>query len=154
MIKYIIKKPNESDSTTIYNYLLKTDSYLTPTLSSRVDLKDYSTRLAHNATCFYVYDDSNLVGFGALYFKPSPELSFGTYVSVLKEYQKEMIGVDLLIMMVDYCEEHHSGGYWCAIRKSNKQLVGLYKSLGFIIKEEKCYPNSDVIEYYIEKTFN
>ena len=154
MIKYELYKPGEIESKLLYNFLTEVDDYLTPTLSSRVNLEDYSGKLSRQATNFVAFDDDKMIGLSSFYFNEVPDMSFGTYLCVKEEYQKDGgVGIKLLTDSIDYCEKNNSKGFWCAIRKTNKPLRRLYKYLGFTIKSEQTYPNSDVVELYIEKIF-
>ncbi len=155
MVEFKVFKPGESDPDKLYDFLMEVDDYLTPTLSSRVNLVDYSQKLSRQATNFVAMNGDEIIGLSSFYFNESPEMSFGTYLCVKNEWQKEGgIGIKLLTDSIDYCEKNGSKGFWCAIRKSNKPLRKLYRYLGFSIKSEETYPNSDVVELYIEKIFN
>ena len=154
MINYRVFKPGELDAEIIFDFLNEVDNYLTPTLSSRVDLLEYSKKLSKNATNFAAFEELQLIGLSSFYFNESPEMSYGTYLCVKEQYQKDGgVGIKLLTDSIDYCEDNNSKGFWCAIRKTNKPLRKLYRILGFTIKSEQTYPNSDVVELYIEKLF-
>ena len=155
MVEFKVYRSGESDANKLYDFLMEVDDYLTPTLSSRVNLVDYSRKLSRQATNFVAMNGEEIIGLSSFYFKESPDMSFGTYLCVKNEWQKEGgIGIKLLTDSIDYCEKNGSKGFWCAIRKSNKPLRKLYRYLGFSIKSEETYPNSDVVELYIEKIFN
>lgn len=154
MIEYKLYKPGELEPERLFDFLNEVDDYLTPTLSSRVNLTDYSKKLANQATNYVAIDNGEIIGLSSCYFNEAPEMSFGTYLCVKEEYQKEGgIGIKLISDIIDYCEANGSKGFWCAIRKTNKPLRKMYKILGFTIKSEQTYPNSDVVELYIEKLF-
>ena len=154
MISYQFFPPRTLDVELVYGFLKDVDDYLTPTLSSRVDLLEYATKLTKQATIYVAFDDGAIIGLGAFYFNKSPELSFGTYVCVKKEYQKEgMIGVKLVKDSVDYCQKEGSRGFWSVIRKSNLPLRKMYKILKFKEQTESLYPGSDVASIRIERIF-
>ena len=154
MIEFRMFSPEGLPAHQLLSFLEEVDDYFTPTLSSRVNLSDYSRKLSKQATNFVAIEDDKIVGLSSCYFNKAPEMSFGTYLCVKKEFQKDGgIGIKLISDTIDYCEQNGSKGFWCAIRKTNKPLRKLYKILGFSIRSEQTYPNSDVIELYIEKMF-
>ena len=96
-------------------------------------------------------DREIIVGLGALYFNQAPDFSYGTHVCVLKEYQDGMYGIEMMIKMVEYAQNHGSEGYRCEIRKSNRPLVKFYKSLGFTVEKDISLPDSNEIDLIISK---
>ena len=152
MIEYEVIEPGKGDVKEIYEFLLATDDYLKPTLSSRVDLNNYSKKLIDSATLFVARENKRLIALSAAYVNKAPKESFGTYLCVKKEYQKEsMIGPDLVLDFINYCKKAGSSGIRCVIRKTNVPLVKFYMRLGFVIESESTYPNSDIAEYIIVK---
>ena len=150
-----MRMPKEGNLDEVYNFILNSDSFFQPKLSSRVNLKDWSKKIFNNATRVEVRKDDELVCLGAAYMNKKPERSFGTYIFVKKEYQDEIeIGPTAMQMLVDYSEKYGSSAYYCIVRKSNKPLVRFYqKILGFSIEETKKYPNSEIEELIIVKHF-
>ena len=81
-------------------------------------------------------------------------MSFGTYVCVKEEYQKDgLIGVELMMNGIKEAKNKGSKGVWCMIRKSDVALWKFYKRMGFSIVKEVPVEGSDVIELHIEKIF-
>ena len=111
-------------------------------------------KICEHAVVFELFLDDALIGIGATYFNKAPSFSFGTYVCVKREYQKEMYGVELIQQMIDYAKENGSEGFRCEVRKSNKPLVKFYKLLGFKIIEEISVPNTTESGLILEKKFN
>lgn len=137
-----IYQPHEYDDEKMYRFLKETDDYFIPALSERVNLKEWAKKISSNAVVFELVVDNSIIGIGATYYNDAPAFSFGTFVCVKKEYQKEMYGVDLIQRMIDYAKENGSAGFKCEVRKSNKPLVKFYKLLGFEIIEEISVPNT------------
>ncbi len=137
-----IYQPHEYDDEKMYLFLKETDDYFIPALSARVNLKEWAKKISSNAVVFELVVDNSIIGIGATYYNDAPAFSFGTFVCVKKEYQKEMYGVDLIQRMIDYAKENGSAGFKCEVRKSNKPLVKFYKLLGFEIIEEISVPNT------------
>lgn len=154
MITYQFFQPDTLDVQLIYDFLKEVDDYTTPSLSSRVDLLEYATKLKKNATNYIAFDDNVMIGISAFYFNKTPDLSFGTYLCVKKNYQKDgLIGVKLVKDSVEYCQKNGSKGYWGVIRKSNIPLRRMYKILKFKEKSESVYPGSEVVSLIIERLF-
>ena len=149
-----IYQPCEYSTERLFAFLKETDGYFIPALSERVNLHEWAEKICKYAVVFEVEQDGLIVGIGATYFNKAPAVSYGTYVCVKKEYQKEMFGVELIQRMIDYAEENGSGGYKCEIRESNKPLVKFYRALGFETIEENASPNSDGNRLIIQKLFN
>lgn len=149
-----IYKPNEYNQNKLHKFLEETDDYFIPALSVRVDLNDWAKKLCEYATIFEVEIDQVLIGIGALYFNKAPEYSYGTFVCVKKEYQKEMYGVELIQQMISYAKDNASTGFKGEIRKSNKQMVKFYKLMGLEITEEVSIPNSTETRFIMQITFD
>lgn len=154
MISYKIYKPGEIKTEDFFPFIKEIDTYLTPTLSSRVNLTEYANKLSQKAYNYIARDDDKIIGISSFYFNIFPQMSYGTLLGVDKQYQKDGgIGIKLLTDSIDFCKNNGSKGFGCVIRKSNKPLRKLYMILGFSIKSEDTYPNSDVTELIIEKIF-
>ena len=149
-----IYQPHEYDEDKMYLFLKETDDYFIPALSERVILKEWAKKLCSNAVVFELVLDGSIIGIGATYYNESTAFSFGTFVCVKKEYQKEMYGVELIQQMIDYAKENGSAGFKCEVRKSNKPLVKFYKMLGFEIVEEISVPNTTENGLILLKTFD
>lgn len=152
-IEYKLYRPGELDASIIHAFLIEMDDYLIPTLSSRVDLGAFATKISNLATHYVAYDGKSLIGLCSFYFNYSPHCSYGTYVCTHPNYRDEMVGVELLQKFIEYCRLNGSKGVEAVIRKSNKALVKFYSAMGFSIVGEENYPNSDIVELHIEKTF-
>lgn len=149
-VKFLLYKPGEIDVESLESFLKETDDYVIPSLSTLVNISDYAKKLAEKATMFVALDGFKIVGISATYVNKAPSFSYGTYLCVLKPYQDDMIGIDLILKSIDYCKEYGSASYRGEIRKANKVLWHFYKRLGFVAIEESVYPNSDVSSLIIE----
>lgn len=145
---------HEYDENKLFSFLQETDDYFIPPISNRVNLREWAKKLCDLAIIFEQEVDGLLVGIGAMYFNCSPNYSYGTYVCVKKEYQKEMYGVELIEQMIDFAKRNGSQGFRGEIRKSNKQMVKFYKLMGLDIVEEISIPSSTEVRYIMQKNFN
>lgn len=151
IIKY---EPGEADAQAFYEFLKDVDDYFQPPISTKIDLLTYANKLASKATNFVAEDNGQIVGLSSTYINKYPEMSFGTYVCVKKEYQKDgMIGTELMMSGIREAKAKGSKGIWCMIRKTDVPLWKFYKRLGYSIVKEEQVEGSDVIELHIEKIF-
>lgn len=153
IIKEIIQ-PGKGNVDEIYDFITRMDNYFDPSHSSMANLLEYATKITRKATLFTVRDNGRLIGLDAIYFDPKPKLSFGTYLCVEDTYQRDfLIGPELIMDGINYCKEKESGGVWCSISKTNRPLYNFYTKLGFIIMNEKKFPNSEISQIYMVKYF-
>ena len=151
----IIKlEPGEANPQELFEFLKEVDGYFQPPISTKVDLHAYAQKLAEHATNFVVKDNGQIIGLSSTYINNYPEMSFGTYVCVKEEYQKDgLIGVELMMNGIKEAKNKGSKGVWCMIRKSDVALWKFYKRMGFSIVKEVPVEGSDVVELHIEKIF-
>lgn len=148
-----IYQPGEYSENKLFQFLRETDDYFVPAMSVRVNLKEWAAKMCKYAVIFEYVLNGEIIGLGATYFNKAPSYSFGTYVCVKKEYQKEMYGVELIQKMIDYVKEKESKGFKCEIRKSNKPLVKFYELMGLEVIEEISVPNSTETGLIMQITF-
>lgn len=154
MIEYFKFEPEEANVQELYAFLKEVDAYFQPPISKKIDLRSYAEKMANNATNFVARDNGQIIGFSSTYINKAPELSFGTFVCVKKEYQKDgLIGTELMLSGNREAKAKGSRGVWCMIRKSDVALWKFYKRLGYSIVKEVPVEGSDVIELHIEKIF-
>lgn len=154
MVEIIKYEPGDANVQELLSFLKETDDYFQPPISTKIELFAYAEKLASHATNFVARDSGVIVGFSSTYINKAPEMSFGTYVCVKKEYQKDgLIGTELMLSGIREAKKKGSRGIWCMIRKSDVALWNFYKRLGYTIVCEEQVEGSDVIELHIEKIF-
>lgn len=154
MIEYFKYEPGEANAQELHEFLKEVDGYFQPPISTKIDLLVYAEKLANRATNFVARDNNQIIGLSSTYINKAPEMSFGTYVCVKEEYQKDgMVGIDLIMKGLKEAKVKGSKGIWCMIRKSDLALWKFYKRLGYSIVKEEKVEGSDVIELQIEKIF-
>lgn len=154
MIEYFKYEPGEADVQELHGFLKEVDGYFQPPISTKIDLMVYAEKMTYNATNFVARDNGQIIGFSSTYIHKAPEMSFGTFVCVKKEYQKDgLIGTELMLSGNREAKAKGSRGIWCMIRKSDVALWKFYKRLGYSIVKEVPVEGSDVIELHIEKVF-
>ena len=153
MAEILFYEKGQFEETKIKQHLIETDSYFLPNTSKRVNIDKWSKKLAANASLFVVIDKNKVVGLAAFYFNEAPDDTYGTHVCVLKEYQDEMYGVELILRMIEYAKTNGSKGFRCEIRKSNTPLVKFYKKLGFSVEKEIILDGTEETNLIIYKQF-
>lgn len=154
MVEYNLLKPKDGNYNDIYNFLCFMDEYYNPKLSVRVDISEYAKKIVDNAYLYTAIYEGKIVGLNAFYFNQYPKYSFATTLSVLPDYQGLFfIGMNLVKKSISFCMKHSSAGYWLAVRASNLSIVGFYKRLGFYVKSEGYFPNTEEKEFYMQLDF-
>lgn len=154
---YEVLPAGQIDVSEFFKFAEDTDHLFIPRLSSRVQLQEYIGKMALHATIFTVRDledNSKLIACNAVYVNKTPLNSFATFLAVREEYASYGIGAKLIIKAIRYCQEFGSAAYSLKMRASNKVMYDFYCRLGFKKIAEAKYPNSEEIEYELEKTFN
>lgn len=145
--------PSEGSYEELYDYLREIDQTHVPSISSRVNLEEWTRKLIDNATLFIYRIEGEIVACVADYVNKAPEFTFGTHLSAKHEYADYMLGPDLVIKSIKYAKSFGSAGIYGKIRSSYKALVDFYLKLGFTIENKSFFPNSNVEELEIKLTF-
>jgi ribosomal protein S18 acetylase RimI-like enzyme len=117
----------------IFSYFDSNHNIFVPPLSDRVNLKEYSGKLATFSTHFCVFSGINMVGFAACYFNhPYKETSFLSTFSVVKEFQNRGIGSELLRAVINYGTLKGFDELRLNVFATNKDAFDLYSRSGFV----------------------
>lgn len=145
MIVYKIQKLTEE---AIYNYLLDLDKSLLPTLSSRVNIKDYSWKLCNYALHFCAFDEKQMVGIVACYFNdPNNKTGYITSFSVRKSYRNKGIASTLLKTVIQYANSKGFSKIELKVYSANESAIMVYKKFGFY--KEPHSLNNEFISMYL-----
>lgn len=154
MINYQINEPGTLDYQEVLAFFKETDELLIPSLSTLVNLEEYSRKITSKAVIFTARDNEKIVGLSAIYFYKAPDFSYSTMIMVKREYQlQEMIGVELSKRVKDYIKRNDSAGLRFEIRKSNQPLVRYHLRRGARIVSENVYPGTDVVSLLMEISY-
>jgi len=130
VIKFTILRLTEEE---IFNYLSDIDQHLIPSLSSRVNIRDYSKKLHQHAVHFCALDNTNLIGIALCYFNdPEGNCVYISSFSVLKNYHNQGIAGKLLKTVVEYAKSEGFEKLSLKVFKNNQSAIMLYKKSGFI----------------------
>lgn len=154
MISYQINEPETLDYQEVLAFLKETDQLVVPSLSTLVNLEEYSHKITSKAVIFTARDNEKIIGLSAIYFNKAPGFSYSTMMMVKREYQlQEMVGVELSKLAKDYLKKNESAGLRFEIRKSNQPLVRYHLKRGARIVSESVYPGTDVVSLLMEISY-
>ena len=133
MIKY---RWNTAGPKQINHHLLDCDNTFVPSLSSRVDIVDYSAKLFEQAQRIEYFDKNDLSGLLAFYLVDDQEV-FITSISVSPAYQGKGLGKQLLFELEDYCQKNSILKIVLRVSKDNKNAIRFYNASNFMAQREK-----------------
>lgn len=151
--KFEIILPGKGNYDELLVYLTEIDNTHVPSLSSRVNLREWTKKLIDHATLFIYRDNGKIVACVADYVNKAPLYSFGTHLSCKHEYADFLLGPQLIRKALKYEREYGSAGKTGKIRESYTALVNYYLKQGFKIVNKSFFPNSDVVELEIKIDF-
>lgn len=125
---YLTKTASEQD---IFSHLSLCDASFVPALSARVNVADYSRKIAQHAITFEAWHNDTLAGMIAAYFNESDRRAFITSVSVLNGYKEQGIASALLRQCKQYAREHHYPEIRLEVNRDNSSAVRFYTKYDF-----------------------
>jgi len=131
-------KLNCASESEIANHLRHCDQVFVPSLSSRVSIDAYATKLFQRAQRFEAWHDIQMMGLVAVYCNdPMKHAAFITSVSICPCYQ----GMGFANKLLSNCIHHLKAQSFIQIELEvachNTNAVKLYRKLGFI----ECHAN-------------
>jgi ribosomal protein S18 acetylase RimI-like enzyme len=153
MIDYFIyeKTINKED---ILELLFYYDAYFIPKISDRINLEEYSKKLASNATFILAKKEEETIGFAAFYFNPIPQSTYITLLAVDYNFQRLGIGKSLVKKITEYCYANNSAGILLEMRADDSKLFKFYSDLGFKIKDKFESPLNGEAKYHMYLTLS
>jgi ribosomal protein S18 acetylase RimI-like enzyme len=116
----------------INGHLLRCDEVFMPRLSTRVDIGDYSRKIAVNAQRFEAWESDELVGLVAGYCNAAnKDVAYITSVSVLQAWQGRGIASRLLENCIAHVRNLGFSDIELEVSSGNEAAVALYKKHGF-----------------------
>lgn len=123
----------------IRDHLMRCDDSFVPPLSSRVDVADYSLKLAKKAVTFEAFDGRELIGLVAAYFtKENHNEAYITNVSVIGSYEGKGLAIKLMNLCMEYAKEKQFTSIVLEVSVLNRRAIRFYEKLGF-----KAEPEND-----------
>ena len=129
----ILYTTGSSNESSVLLHLINCDDAFIPSLSSRVDIKSYATKIVEKAQRYEAWSNDELIGLVAVYCNSSDRLcAYITNVSVLPNFA----GTGIASKLIQNCKDELS-------------MIG-FKS----IELEVSYKNKIAIALYIKNGFN
>ena len=122
---------NHSTTADVYIHLKSCDNQFVPHLSSKVELAEYSKKIADKAIRFEAWNKNTLVGLVAAYFNQQENFLYITNVSVEIKYKDRGIAKQLLHSSIIFANEHKLNFIELEVNKKNQSAINLYKKLKF-----------------------
>jgi len=134
-LKYTKGRASEQD---IYAHLVQCNESFIPRLEERVDIQEYSKKIAEKAVTFEAWSGDSLAGLVAAYFnEPKGQIGYITSVSIMKDYMGMGVASTLVDLSIDYAREHGFETIMLEVAKGNEHAVQLYRRLLFREFEDK-----------------
>lgn len=135
MTSLLDMKVNVASAPAIATHLRRCDDDFIPPLSDRVDIDEYSRKIAGRAMRFEAWSNDSLVGLVAAYFDADRQTAYITTVSVDPEYRKRGIASRLLGQCVAYAQERGHSGVLLEVDSENGPAMDLYEEMGFTVAD-------------------
>lgn len=129
MITYSI---NNSTKNEILNHLVSCNNDFIPSLSSRVDINDFSNKMYKNSIRFEAWDNT-LVGLVGAYLNSPTKIGFITNMSIIYSYQNLGIAKHLLLDCIDYAKTNDFIKIRLEVNPNNQKAIKLYKVHNFVV---------------------
>lgn len=128
---------NTASKEEMFSHLKECDRYFLPTLSSRVDLLDYSSKLFEKSVSFEAWDENILIGMINAYLNDtSNRACFITNVSILQDYMGKGIASVLLEMCLENARKLSFNSVKLEVSRGNSPALKLYSRAGFKVLKE------------------
>ena len=121
---------NTAKEHNIFEHLKLCDKQFITPLSLRVNIGEYSKKLAGNARLFEAWDEANLVGLVAMYIDNDEE-GFITNVSVCEEYMGKGIATMIFNLLIINSIESGVKTLRLEVYSINHVAIKLYEKFGF-----------------------
>ena len=132
MIEYTRTKLSHEE---IFNYFKENEEIFNPSLTSRLNVKEYALKLHKYATHFCAYSDRKLIGLIACYFNEIDNITgFISSVSVNREYQGSGIFAELINQVIKYGKLNNFNKIELEVRPENRQVLQMYEKFGFVVR--------------------
>jgi ribosomal protein S18 acetylase RimI-like enzyme len=144
-ISYKIKEANETD---IHHHLMKCSDSFVPALDTRINIKEYATKIFDKAITFEAWDLKDLIGLIAVYLNNDTKIAFITNVSVVGEYKGFGIAGELLKMCINHTEFNSFKEIRLEVNKDNFPAINFYKKHKFTqteTKDDSIFMSHDLI---------
>lgn len=113
-------------------YLSENDQIFVPSLSSRLDIKNFAVKLNNYAVHFCAIEKERIVGFLGCYFNdPLKKVGFISTFSVVNEIQRKGVAKKLLVASMEYGIKNGFEEIRLKVFISNLAALRFYTGSGF-----------------------
>lgn len=117
----------------IQAHLAACDDQFLPKLSSRVSLRDYSSKLFEQACTFEAWHEQSLAGLVAAYFQdPVDRSGFISNVSVLRDFSGEGLASSLMDRCTEKARKLGLRELRLEVASANSRAIRLYRKFKFV----------------------
>lgn len=129
-VEYLTNSASEAQ---IAEHLLCCDADFVPTLSERVEIRDYAQKIASKATRFEAWSNGTLVGLVAAYCNdPETRIAHITSVSVTMVWTGKGIAARLINQCVEHAKAAGMRQIGLEVAADNMPAIKLYEKSGFV----------------------
>lgn len=126
-------RSNKATAAQIAAHLRRCDADFVPSLSGRVEINAYASKLVDKSIRFEAWADGTLTGLVAAYCNDREKrIAYITSVSVLKQWRKKGIATRLLHQCLAHAQEAGMKQIRLETTGDNTNTNRLYKRLGFV----------------------
>lgn len=131
----IVYDINTTTREDLFNFIDQVDGLLIPSLSKRVRIVDYASKIFQFATRFEAWCEDELVGLLAVYANTGKN-AYLTLLVVLADYQSFGIASHLLDSFIVFLKDNEYDNVSLAVRTGNLKAIALYKKKGFVVSDK------------------
>jgi len=118
---------NSVNSEQVLDYLRECNSSFSPILESRVDLREFSSKIIKHALIFEAWYEDELIGMLSLYYNKICQEGYINHICVYNQYRGQGVASKLLEMCIDSIK----GEIILEVSNKNTNAIRLYKKYGF-----------------------
>lgn len=128
-IEFLLDNATEAN---IITHLSTCDTDFVPPLSSRVEIKDYATKILRKATLFEAWSENKLVGLVAAYLNDNKShIAYITSVSVLNGWTGKGIATSLISQCIQHAKALGMRQIGLEVASENISAIRFYERSGF-----------------------
>jgi len=134
-INFKIKTATEEH---IFSHLMTCKDNFIPPLHKKVNIGDYSKKIADRSVTFEAWEGNRLIGLVAAYLNDKEtQTGYITNVSITKEHKNKGITSELLENCIKYARENNFKEIILEIHKDNTPAINLYEKFNFLNFDSK-----------------
>lgn len=126
-------KTDTASMNDMYRHLVGCNENFEPSLDKKVNIREYSQKIAKLSITFEAWAENNVVGLVAAYFNDEQNRKgYITNVSTLKEYLGKGIASNLVKNCIEYASRNGFSEISLEVNAENRKAIKLYEKFNFI----------------------